>query len=689
MQPFDSQSDLHEYIYHRINNKILTLYDSYKKKVTINAEKQERKRWIGAYQEQLADFVVLENCRNVGGVLPFAIDPNTNEGYFLFGIEKLRKSECLLHPKDYQKDYFYTDHSTGKLQVRQTLCHFHGFLDIYESFEQGASREGYEESRGVFGDWVDIWRAISTPDYYHIPRNNFNSMRIVSLGYLDEEARHFLKAKFWEMPVHTPCMAETYGLHFISVTDLYAELRRDYLRGGFTNRFVPCNLSNIEASIAKDSCWIRPFVQQQLSKRLQPKLPTKSAPSTPKGKGQESSKQAVIDQIGLNYEDLLPKMNEIALSLRNLRVCCCHGHLMRIYCQDQTPLNFELVQNNRNRSSNPLPAYVCCSTCHDIRIEQRDDFYFFCNNCFDAICGSCVTNHILQGEVGILPMIDLPEVIHSYPFSDEPLVLHDRLPPSALNSNTKIPSCRLCMEIMVDGHAYYASRDPTSTQSPGYFHVQCLLIHDDCDPNGTTITTADSSKYWNGWKIKASRDYEKFVHFSFFEDPLILQLINIKATSPITSPTSGRSRGVPMIRSIQELPAITPTTHEMLNKLLRLSEKVNEEEIALDYQRKHSSSDETHDKSTKPSVTSTASQKPAPAPVHVQVSCTVCHHPLFVKAKKKKNSSDGRGFTCYYCWEVEEETKKRAVKVASSHHQHKQNYNLHKQQISINPHHST
>ena len=74
--------------------------------------------------------------------MPVCVDPSTREAYFVVGVEKMRRKEAVS-----DSEYF-----TGvgeSLNVRNVLCHFHGWIDKGETIQVGASRECWEESRGV------------------------------------------------------------------------------------------------------------------------------------------------------------------------------------------------------------------------------------------------------------------------------------------------------------------------------------------------------------------------------------------------------------------------------------------------------------------------------------------------------------------------------------------------------------
>ena len=108
----------------------------------------------------------LESGRKAtGGVLPVCTDPTTRAQFFLLGYNT-KSNHC---------------------------CHFHGWVDVGETPAQGAARECWEESKGVVGSRVDIFRAVLDERF---SLRATRSLFIMSLGELDAGGRAALVAKF-------------------------------------------------------------------------------------------------------------------------------------------------------------------------------------------------------------------------------------------------------------------------------------------------------------------------------------------------------------------------------------------------------------------------------------------------------------------------------------------------------------
>jgi hypothetical protein len=117
-----------------------------------------------------------------GGVLPVCIDPNTGISYFLFG-----------------------------LNFRDEYCHFHGWVEPNETVQMGAAREGYEESKGVFGSAADLWRALMSP-FFHFQHG---AMFFISLGSMNSEQREGVMDSFHHVEPTCRGMLEIQSIKFI------------------------------------------------------------------------------------------------------------------------------------------------------------------------------------------------------------------------------------------------------------------------------------------------------------------------------------------------------------------------------------------------------------------------------------------------------------------------------------------
>jgi hypothetical protein len=192
-----------------------------------------------------------------GGVFPITIDSKTSEGFCLLGLANIKRREYD------DEDYFYTlpDNSIGG--VRNELCHFHGWVDCFESLSQAKAREGYEESRGVFGSMLDIWRCLSLEGFsYEMPQ--LSPMSLINLGNTSAAERASIIARFLRCPVHCVAMAETRGVRFVPLKQLYDVLR-------YTFHFqIPTSLSMIDPTeFPHDSIWLRSFLDEWLTNEIE------------------------------------------------------------------------------------------------------------------------------------------------------------------------------------------------------------------------------------------------------------------------------------------------------------------------------------------------------------------------------------------------------------------------------------
>lgn len=99
---------------------------------------------------------------------------------------------------------------------RLELCHFHGWIDPGETFEMGAAREAYEESRGILGDALTIWRAICDPVY----SRRCNAMVVLSLGTLSAAQRRTMCSDFERSRVVCRGMTEVKRLWWLPLRAL-------------------------------------------------------------------------------------------------------------------------------------------------------------------------------------------------------------------------------------------------------------------------------------------------------------------------------------------------------------------------------------------------------------------------------------------------------------------------------------
>jgi hypothetical protein len=239
----------------------------------------EDRELLNKYAKDVKRKLVTEIKDETGGILPVCVDPITFESFFLFGVQKIRRKDC-----DEKEDYFYTDNNS-QIHVRDVLCHFHGWIEPLETLKQGAAREGYEESRGLFGSHIDIWRCLIAPNKeFAINETVLPRIYMVSLGFLDANQRKLLITKFPEMEVTSPAMAEMSDVKFVSINALHKELQRIAFsrieknirpgRGTKNPYSLQCNLTNVspEDFQPDHSCWLREFLLDWFLKPDRPRF---------------------------------------------------------------------------------------------------------------------------------------------------------------------------------------------------------------------------------------------------------------------------------------------------------------------------------------------------------------------------------------------------------------------------------
>jgi hypothetical protein len=218
----------------------------------------DRNEYVGMYLSQLESCMCMKPKSVIGGVFPITVDPETSESYCLLGLAYIRRRDC-----DGDDEYFYTlpDNTIGG--VRNVLCHFHGWVDCYESRSQAKAREGYEESRGVFGSMVDIWRCLSLPGYsYQMP--HLRPMSLINLGKMNATDRASLVARYLQCPIYSAAMTETRGVRFVPLSQLYDLLKHSY------HFEVPSSLTPIDdTQFPNDSVVIRYFLKNWLTEELE------------------------------------------------------------------------------------------------------------------------------------------------------------------------------------------------------------------------------------------------------------------------------------------------------------------------------------------------------------------------------------------------------------------------------------
>lgn len=228
----------------------------------------DQNEYVRLYLTQLQSYVCVKSRSKTGGVFPITIDSETSEGYCLLGLANIGRRDC----DEGDDDYFYKlpDKSIGG--VRNVLCHFHGWVDYCESHPQAKAREGYEESRGLFGSMLDIWRCLSLEGYsYQMPC--LPPLSLINLGKTNTTERATIVARFLQCPVYSAAMAETRGVRFIPLKQLYEALK-------YTYHFqIPTSLSMLDSTaFPHDSVWVRPFLDEWLTEEEDEEYPLRDIP---------------------------------------------------------------------------------------------------------------------------------------------------------------------------------------------------------------------------------------------------------------------------------------------------------------------------------------------------------------------------------------------------------------------------
>eukprot|EP00759_Apiculatamorpha_spiralis_P006597 PhF_6_TR13882/c0_g1_i4/m.22292 len=140
--------------------------------------------------------------RGTAGIFVYTVDKDTRNAYVLMGVN---------HKGEY--------------------CHFHGWIDQHESSIMGAAREGYEESSGVFGSYIDIYCYLLDPRTQMTCPSNDGFAMMVNLGETTKSSRLELTRRFLYQPAHIPCMMELVSVNFLELKALrevctkFAEVR--------------------------------------------------------------------------------------------------------------------------------------------------------------------------------------------------------------------------------------------------------------------------------------------------------------------------------------------------------------------------------------------------------------------------------------------------------------------------------
>jgi 8-oxo-dGTP pyrophosphatase MutT (NUDIX family) len=182
-------------------------FPSSKKKILNRLEKNrndtEDKDLLDKYIMDVKQSLVLES-KFVGGILPVCVDPETLEPFFLFGVERKSKK----------------------------LCHFHGCIDPGETHKQGTAREAWEESHGLLGNEIDLWRCLVADNNEYSRTDHLLGKKyldvLVSQGFMKETDRIAFRKKFLatNKAVKSKAQKETVDVQFVSVNQLFNELQR-------------------------------------------------------------------------------------------------------------------------------------------------------------------------------------------------------------------------------------------------------------------------------------------------------------------------------------------------------------------------------------------------------------------------------------------------------------------------------
>jgi hypothetical protein len=129
---------------------------------------------------------VVGSKQATGGVLPICVDDT-------------RQPWCLLGENH-----------------RAELCHFHGWIEAGETFEMGAAREAFEESKGSLGDVLTLWKAVCDPSF----SRRCSSIVVLSLGTLTQAERDSMCADFVARPVLYRGMTEVRRVWWVRMRPL-------------------------------------------------------------------------------------------------------------------------------------------------------------------------------------------------------------------------------------------------------------------------------------------------------------------------------------------------------------------------------------------------------------------------------------------------------------------------------------
>lgn len=228
---------------------------------------------VHLYFKDVQKSLVLKDHHSTGGILPVCVDPVTFEAFFLFGVEKLRR-------RDYDHDMFFYEDEQRKIHVRNALCHFHGFIDAFETRAQGSARECFEESHGLLGNVIDLWRCIMANGEFSYAMPNISPMKMVSLGFLTSEEREAMMQRFLTLDITGPAMSETLEVKFVSIQGLYDLLAEIQYNESFYDKEEPrsfdpypfeCNFTRLDERLFQPShfYWLRPFLHSWMIERYE------------------------------------------------------------------------------------------------------------------------------------------------------------------------------------------------------------------------------------------------------------------------------------------------------------------------------------------------------------------------------------------------------------------------------------